>query len=329
VTVAARGHVPVLLAETISALALQPGEMFIDCTAGLGGHAAAIAPMLGRDGRMLLIDADPANLERAAAHVRERVAPPAAATEPALRIGADALQVVAKHANFSMIEAIVQREGLVADGVLADLGVASSQLDDPVRGLSFTTDGPLDMRLDPTLVGTASHLVNDLPERALADLIFRYGEDPFARRIAARIVTERTQARIESTLRLAEVVRDAYGSRAQASRMHPATRTFMALRIAVNDELGALERLLEAIERGASAAATSALTWLAPGCRIGIISFHSLEDRMVKRAFRELARRGLASDLTKRPIEASEDECQRNPRSRSAKLRVLRLVGRC
>lgn len=313
-TPAVRGHVPVLLAETMAALAPQSGEALIDCTAGLGGHAKAIASTLGPTGRVLLLDADPAFLERAVAHVR---GVPAAPT------------VTATNANFELVEAIARREGIRANMLLADLGIASSQLDDPQRGLSFMSDGPLDMRLDPRLVGTAADLVNALPERKLADLIFRFGEDPFARRIASRIAIVRAKAPIHSTLQLAEVVRDAYGSRAQASRMHPATRTFMALRIAVNDELGALERLLDAIARAARQPTTASGRWLAPECRIGIIAFHSLEDRLVKHSFRELARDGVAVEIAKRPFEATAEEAQQNPRSRSAKLRVLRLVGRC
>jgi len=302
-------------AETIEALDPRSGECAIDCTAGLGGHARLIAERIGPEGRLLLLDVDPGNLERAAASIRSMPNAPRVATA---------------HGSFALVEAIVQREGLRADVVLADLGVASNQLDDPTRGLAFSHDGPLDMRLDPTAVGTAADLVNALPESRLADLIFELGEEPFARRIARRIAEARQRERIRTTAQLATLVREAYGSRAQASRMHPATRTFMALRIAVNDELGALGRLLDAVDRAVRAAAAGSPTWISPGARIAVISFHSLEDRLVKQAFKALSTRECPlAEATKKPLTASAEECSRNPRARSAKLRNLRLVGRC
>lgn len=309
-----RSHVPVLMDEVLGGLAPGAGETLLDCTAGLGGHAAAIAPALGSSGRIILIDADPDNLSRAATRIRALP---------------DAPTVIDIHANFGFVDALLRRDGHCVDMVLADLGVASSQLDDPARGLSFSRDGPLDMRLDPGSVGTAADLVNGLPERRLSDLIYQMGEEPLARRIAARIVDARRGAAITTTAQLAALVRDAYGSRAARSRLHPATRTFMALRIAVNDELGALERLLESIERSAAKPGETGGSFLAAGARVAIISFHSLEDRLVKHAFRDLERRGLAEESAKGPIVPSDEECARNPRARSAKLRVLRLVGRC
>lgn len=307
-------HLPVLVDEVVQGLAPRPGETYVDCTAGLGGHARAIASAIGRSGRVVLIDTDPANVERAAAHVRTLD---------------DAPTVVARQGNFALVEALLAGERVRADMVLADLGMASNQLDDPSRGFSFAADGPLDMRLDPTLPATAADVVNTLAPRELAEVIFRFGEEPFARRIAARIAVARESAPITTTGRLAEIVREAYGARAHTSRVHPATRTFMALRIRVNDELGALDRLLDAIERGARAAAAGSPAWLSEKCRVAIISFHSLEDRKVKRSFRGLAREGLANEAWKRPVEAGEEERRRNPRARSAKLRLLRLDGRC
>lgn len=300
-----RGHVPVLLDEVLRSLDPQPGETYLDCTAGAGGHAAAIASRLGPSGRVILLDVDPANLAAAASRLREVQ---------------DAPQVEAIQANFALAESVVRRLGVQVNLLLADLGVASTQLDDPGRGLSFMHPGPLDMRLDPTLTGTAADLVNALPERRLATLIADLGEEPMARRIAARVAEARAHRPITTTEGLAELVREAYGSRAKSSRNHPATRTFMALRIAVNDELGALDRLLESIGRDG---------WLAPGGRAAIISFHSLEDRRVKHAFRALARSDRAEELTRKPVEPAPEEARKNPRSRSAKLRVLRLVGRC
>lgn len=301
--------------EVIQALEPRPGESAIDCTAGLGGHASLIAERIGSSGRLLLLDLDPANLALAASRVAS---------------GADPPKVIPAHASFALVEAVARREAMHADLLLADLGVSSNQIADASRGLSFMADGPLDMRLDPGLTGTAADLVNALPESALADLIFELGEEPLARRIARGISEARRHRRIETTACLASIVRDAYGSRAHTSRNHPATRTFMALRIAVNDELGALRALLEAIERGARAAAAGAPSWLASCARIAIITFHSLEDRLVKRAFKRLGTEaGHAIEVSKRPIRPTAEECGDNPRARSAKLRILRLTGRC
>jgi 16S rRNA (cytosine1402-N4)-methyltransferase len=213
-----------------------------------------------------------------------------------------------------------------ANAVLADLGFASTQVDDPSRGLAFSHDGPLDMRLDPTRGETAAQLVARLDERELADIIFHYGEDPFARRIAKNIAQTRARVPISTTGQLASLVRESYGARAAASRLHPATRTFMALRIAVNDELGALEGLVAAVRDAALAAASGSPTWLAAGARVAIMSFHSLEDRIVKRAFAQVIEAGWAESLTRKPVEASPAEVGANPRARSAKLRAIKLV---
>jgi 16S rRNA (cytosine1402-N4)-methyltransferase len=320
-------HVPVLLREAIELLDPRAGEVVIDCTAGLGGHASAMAERLGPTGTVVLMDLDPVNLQVAADRVRALPEGP---------------RVVAWHASFAevaarMVKGIAgaAREGQItslspASVVLADLGFASGQVDDPRRGFSFMRDGPLDMRLNPATPITAAELVNTLPESDLARLIREYGEEPpeVSRKIARIVVQERKSGPIETTVRLAEIVRAAVGAaRAHASSIHPATRTFQALRIAVNDEIGSLERLLESIDRAATAVAAGKNTWLAPGARIGIIGFHSLEDRPVKRRFAGLVERGLAEPVTHKPVVASDAETQANPRARSAKLRVVRLKG--
>ncbi len=214
-----------------------------------------------------------------------------------------------------------------ADVVLADLGFSSTQMDDPGRGFSFMADGPLDMRLDPTSGATAAELLRSLPERELVELLFRVGEEPMARRIARKVVEFRGREPIESTAQLARLVREAYGPRAHSSRLHPATRTFMALRIAVNDELGALRSLLQSVRLGAEAAGHEADDgWLRGGARVGIISFHSLEDRLVKHSFVDMARDGLVEVRTRKPVVSSDEESAENPRARSAKLRVVRVA---
>ncbi|NDC64961.1 MAG: 16S rRNA (cytosine(1402)-N(4))-methyltransferase, partial [Planctomycetia bacterium] len=228
----------------------------------------------------------------------------------------------AVHGSFAGVDRACRAADWRADGILADLGFASNQMDDPERGFSFQGDGPLDMRLDRSHGETAADLLARLPERELADAVFQLGEDPFARRIARVIVERRSRGAIRSTRDLAEAVRAAYGARARDSRMHPATRTFMALRIMVNDELGALRSLLAALEHGGRGLPAGD-SWLAPGARAGIISFHSLEDRLVKHAFADWERAGLGRRVTRKPVEASEAEVSSNPRARSAKFRVF------
>jgi 16S rRNA (cytosine1402-N4)-methyltransferase len=289
-------HAAVLPDETVRLLDPKPGETWVDCTTGAGGHSRLIAERLAPGGRLLALDQDAAMLA---------LAGPRLAGLPAELV----------HANFDQLPEVLARHGLDrVDGVLADLGFCSDQMDDPARGLSFQADGPLDMRLDRHAGQTAADLVNRLSERALADLIFEFGEERHSRRIARRVV-ERRQARpFETTADLAEVVRHSVPWSADARRIHPATRTFQALRIAVNDELGALDRLLAVLP-----------AVVRPGGRAGIISFHSLEDRRVKHAFRDQAR---WRAVTKKPVEASAAEAAANPRSRSAKLRVaVRVEG--
>ncbi len=307
-------HKPVLYQEVLAALRPAHGKRFIDGTIGGGGHAWGIVAALSPDGQLLGMDADPTALQAA----RKRLA-------------AFGSRVTLMRCNFVCLEQIAKQSGFYpVHGVLFDLGLSSMQLSDAVRGFSFQRDGPLDMRMDPNLPGTAANLVNELPVKELADLIWRYGEERHARRIARAIVEARP---LMTTRELAQVVTRTVGrhaaSRRAASRrkqIHPATRTFQALRIAVNDELGALEAVLP-----------QAVHVLAPGGRLAIISFHSLEDRLVKTFFRRESQDCLCPPkmptcscghqaslriVTRRPIVPSDAEKRRNPRSRSARLRV-------
>ncbi len=305
----------------------REGEVFVDATAGLGGHASVVALRLGAGGTIVLNDLDPENLIRAEVRVRDACA----------EAGAPCPTILAVRGNFADLPRTLVARGLAADMLLADLGFASSQMDDPHRGMSFRADGPLDMRLDLSSPITAEEIVNMWPERELADLIFRYGEERASRRIASAIVRARAEGRIRTTGALAEVVRAAAGGvaggrhtrggRGKPGRsIDPATKTFQAIRIAVNDELGSLESLLGAIAR-APAAVGGAAGWLSLGARVAVISFHSLEDRPVKRAFAELVSRGVAEEIERGVVRPSEGEVERNPRSRSAKLRGLRLAA--
>lgn len=263
----------------------------------------------------MLNDLDPGNLERAA----ERV-----------RTAESGVEVIAIHGSFSELPAKLASRGIKADCFLADLGFASNQVDDPERGLSFKQDGPLDMRLDPTQGVTAADLIRDLPEEELADLIFRYGEERLSRRIAQKLVEARLNGPILTTSRAASIIRSAFpASMARSSRIDPATRTFQALRIAVNGELEHIERLLGSIGKESQriATRTDGEGWLSSGARVGIIAFHSLEDRPVKQAFVDFASRDLVGRLTKKPITAGDSEAATNPRARSAKLRGIRVAG--
>ena len=285
------GHVPVLLDETLELLAVRSGGLWVDGTLGLGGHAEAVLRATAPDGRLVGFDCDPEALERARARL--------------LPFGT---RVRLEHADYREIPERLGDER--ASGILLDLGVSSLQLDDAERGFSFQREGPLDMRMDRTRRGTASELVNRMRESELADLIHELGEEPFSRRIARAIVRAREQAPIETTTRLAEIVRRA-APRSRRPGFHPATRTFQALRIRVNRELDGLG---EAIERAAAC--------LRSGGRIVVIAFHSLEDRAAKHAFRALAGRGF-SLLTRKPLRPGDAELRRNPRARSARLRAL------
>jgi len=286
-------HVPVLLRETLEFLDVRPDGIYVDATLGAGGHAEAVLQILQRgQGRLLGIDCDPAALALA----RERLRP-------------FAERLIAMHGNFAEIDALHAASGLPpADGVMADLGVSSMQLEDASRGFSFSLPGPLDMRMDPRSEMTAEAIVNTSSERDLADLIYRLGEERHSRRIARALMKARP---IRSTTELAQVVTRAIPSRSGLHHLHPATRTFLALRLAVNRELENLEAFLATV-----------LEVLAPGGRLVMLSFHSLEDRPVKRAFQSWQREGRARILTRKVIRPSEAERRANPRSRSAKLRA-------
>jgi 16S rRNA (cytosine1402-N4)-methyltransferase len=292
-------HVPVLAAEVLALLDPVPGEVFVDATCGAGGHTRLIAERVLPGGRVVAIDRDPAMLELA----RPRLAN---------------LPVVFVQAGFDEMPDVLASQGLdPVDGIVADLGICSDQLDDPARGLSFGRPGPLDMRLNPAEGEPASELLRRLDEKTLADLIYEYGEERFSRRIARRIVEERKRAPLETTEQLAELVRRCVPRPPRSDRrrpaIDPATRTFQALRIAVNDELQALDRLLRMLPK-----------CLRPGGRAALISFHSLEDRRVKNAFRD---KGVWQVLTKKPVQAGDEEERANPRSRSAKLRAARRLA--
>ena len=306
-------HIPVLLDHVLAALDPQPGQSFLDCTAGLGGHAAAIAARTcasNTPAPVILCDMDAGNLKSAAAHI--------AASAPTA--GVHAL-----HTNFAAAPHLLTARALTADLVLADLGFASPQVDDAARGLSFMRDGPLDMRLDQTNPQTAATLIAEASEYELRDLIRDFGEERHAGLVARKIVAARQEAPITTTTQLAKLIRDALRTASGTSEIDPATRTFQAIRIAVNDELGNLQALLDAITTAAWAINKGKPTWLSPGAKIAMIAFHSLEDRPIKHAFDKLVTAGLGTHITKKPLMASDDEAYRNPRSRSAKLRVVRV----
>lgn len=278
--------------EVLTWLDPQPGQIIVDATVGGGGHALRIAARLAPGGRLIGIDQDPAMLAQAQAVLSEAAVP-----------------VTLRYGNFAQLRQVLDELQIErVHGVLADLGFASDQLADPQRGLSFQREGPLDMRLDPTRGEPASRLVNRLSERELADIFWRYGEERFSRRVARRIVEVRRRQPITTTTQLADLVRRCV-PRGRGG-IDPATRVFQALRIAVNDELAALEQLLRQLPR-----------CLHEGGRAVIISFHSLEDRLVKQAFRS----EWWEVLTRKPVTPSEAEIAANPRSRSAKLRAARL----
>jgi 16S rRNA (cytosine1402-N4)-methyltransferase len=287
-------HVPVLTGEVLRQLQPERGGVFVDCTVGLGGHARAMLDAGAT--RLIGLDRD----GDALAHARV-----------ALSAFADRVELV--HADYRELEDVLDRRGIaLIDGALADLGVSSMQFDEPGRGFSFQRDEPLDMRMDRSSGATAAELIASGTEEELADTIYAYGEERFSRRIARALVMARREAPIETTGRLAAIVRRAVPTRGY-QRIDPATRTFQALRIWVNRELEGLDRFLEAAARR-----------LRVGARLVVITFHSLEDRIVKHTLRALAHGQDATlrVLTKKPVIADEDELRRNPRARSAKLRA-------
>ncbi|MCS7238703.1 MAG: 16S rRNA (cytosine(1402)-N(4))-methyltransferase RsmH [Thermoguttaceae bacterium] len=285
-------HQPVMVSEVLHWLAPKPGTVIVDATVGGGGHARAIAELLGPEGLLVGIDRDPSALPRAEA---------ALASYPHL----------VRQGNYADLpEILAELDIPVVDGVLLDLGLCSDQLLDHKRGFSFDSSGPLDMRFDPSAGEPAFRLVNRLSESRLADLIYRYGEEPASRRIARAIVTERQRQPIRTASQLAEIIRRAIGRK--GSRIDPATRTFQALRIAVNEELKWLEIALRRIPEV-----------LRPGGRLVVLSYHSLEDRLVKEAFRNDSR---LKALTPHPVTPSAQEVADNPRARSAKLRAAERI---
>lgn len=290
-------HEPVMVAEVLEQLEPSRGGLFVDCTVGLGGHAQAL--LEGGASRLIGVDRDPTAL--------------AIARESLLAYG-DRVALV--HSDYRALADVLDAQGVAAaDGILADLGVSSMQLDAPGRGFSFRRDEPLDMRMDTSTGPTAADALAEADEQALADVIYEFGEERHARRVARAIVAARREAPIETTGRLADIVRRAI-PRKGYSRIDPATRTFQAIRIWVNRELEALDAFLgRAADR------------LAPGGRLAVITFHSLEDRIVKHTFRALQSEGRIAIRTKRPIVPAEAEVERNPRARSAKLRAAGKPG--
>ncbi|RNC81948.1 MAG: 16S rRNA (cytosine(1402)-N(4))-methyltransferase RsmH [Phycisphaera sp.] len=306
-----RVHIPVLMDEVIALLDPKPGEVYADATAGLGGHAREVAKRIGPAGVVVLGDLDMSNLSSATQSVAER----------------NKSRILTHHGSFADLPRFIENEGLKVDLLLADLGFASNQVDDPSRGLTFREDGPLDMRLDTSGQLTAADLVNELGEQELADVIYRYGEERASRRIARAIVERRKQQKFDSTSDLADIVRRSAGPPPKGrKRIDRATRTFQALRIAVNGEIESLDALLEQIRIGCMKAASGKDSWLSQGARVGVISFHSLEDRPVKRMFQQIEQAGDGRRLTRKPAVAGEAEERSNPRARSAKLRVLQVL---
>ena len=284
-------HIPALLREAIDLLNVRPEGNYIDATLGAGGHAQEILKRLG-SGKLLALDRDP----------------------QALRVAGEKLadfagKLIMQQGNFADIDTLHAASGLPpVDGILADLGLSSLQLDDAARGFSFSTPGLLDMRADPGQGATAADLVNEASEKELIDILFKFGEERHSRRIARAIVKARPY---RTTTQLAQVVTRAIPSRAGLHQIHPATRTFQALRLAVNRELENLEQFLDRI-----------LPVLRPGGRVVILSFHSLEDRLVKHAFQRWQREGRARILTRKVVRPTDEEVEANPRARSAKLRA-------
>lgn len=305
-------HKSVLLTEVLDLLDVVPGGVYIDGTLGSGGHSEDLLKAMGKKGRLLGIDQDEQALDRAKVRLKEWEA-----------------QCVFAHGNFADIAEIARSNGFDGvDGILMDIGVSSDQLEEAERGFSFMKEGPLDMRMDKSCGETAEDLVNSLPEFELFKILRTFGEEPKARRIAQAIVRERESEAITTTSALAQLVEKAVGGR--RGRIHPATKTFQGLRIAVNEELDSLKHGLE-----------GGLSLLRAGGRMAVISFHSLEDRIVKRFFASHVGRHvslisggsewigelpLMELINKKPIMAGENECEVNPRARSAKLRVAKLV---
>ena len=306
-------HYSVLLNETIELLNVRPDGVYVDLTTGGGGHSLAIAERLGKGGRLICFDRDADALEAAKARLKDYAG-----------------RTVFVRRNFGEAAEVISEMGVRADGVIADLGISSFQIDNIARGFSYASDSPLDMRMDASGGVTAADLVNGADERTLARIISEYGEEKFASRIARFICEERKRERIETAGRLTDIIKSAIPAAARRTGGNPAKRTFQALRIEVNDELGELKRLMG-----------SFCDMLNVGGRIAVISFHSLEDRIVKQSFAELARTCTCPPdlpvcvcgtvpkvkvLTKKPVLPSERELEENKRSHSAKLRAAERI---
>ncbi len=289
-------HLPVMVEEVINLLRCEPGKVFVDATLGEGGHASAILKRTAPDGFVIGIEWD----EEALSIAKE-----------VLRPFGERVQIFQE--NFIYLSKFIEMESV--DGILLDLGVSSLQLEDEKRGFSFQKEGPLDMRMDLRIDQTAADLINSLSKKELELTLLRYGEERWAKRIAELVVRVREREPIQTTQALRKIVHEAIPRRFHPRRIDPATRTFQALRIRVNDELGNLKKVLEIGWR-----------FLKKGGRICILSFHSLEDRMVKEAFRKLEREGEMRILTPKPISPSKEEVMNNPRSRSAKMRCAERI---
>jgi len=288
-------HAPVMLKEAVDLLNPHAGGIYVDCTLGGGGHAKEILSRIGERGHLIAFDKDRHAIER---------------SQKVLAPYLNRVTIVHRDYRF-LAEVLRELEIAEVDGILFDLGVSSYQVLEPERGFSYNYDAPLDMRMDDSSATTAADLVNTLSEKELGDIIYRFGEERWARRIASFIVEQRKKAPIKTTGQLTEIIKAAIPAAARRKGPHPARRTFMALRIAVNDELSGLEEGLRA-----------GISFLKAGGRIVVISFHSLEDRIVKRIFREYAASNILRILTKKPLIPSEEEVLVNPRSRSAKIRA-------
>lgn len=290
-------HIPVLLNEILAGLDPQPGDDVIDCTVGAAGHASAILDRTSPNGRLLGLDLDETALD--------------AARRKLERFGSRAMLV---RANYKDVERVLLSLSFgPVQATLLDLGFSSLEIDDPARGFSFRKDGPLDMRFDRSQELTAAAIVNSDSEESLTRILWEYGEEKFSRMIARAIVAARRLAPIVGTLQLEQVIYSAVPGYYRRGHIHPATRTFQALRIAVNDELGNVKAALPILLKN-----------LTSGGRLGVISFHSLEDRIVKRFFEEKAEAGEIEILTKKPLVATDEENEKNPRARSAKFRLAR-----
>ena len=296
-------HIPVLLNEALEGLVISEGKFIIDGTVDGGGHGLEIARRIGKKGIFLGVDRD----EELLAKLKEKVA-------HEFKKNSDA-KIVLAHGSYAELPEILQDKKLKkADGLLLDLGFSSEQLD-AKRGFSFQNDEPLDMRYDTSKGQTAAEVVNCFPEKELADIFYLYGEERFSRRIAKAIVGKRKRSRILTTFDLVEAVKESMPFKYDNGRINPATRVFQALRIYVNGEFVELEKVLSELKE-----------IVAPGGRVAIISFHSLEDRIVKNGFKKAALEGILKIITKKPIAPSYEEISRNPRSRSAKIRVAEII---